>query len=185
VNSTFGVTWQALPRARATAAAIFAAGGIEIHWRLCGTGRRRADRAGDPCPDPLGAAEVSARLIRSDRDEGEEGSLGFSLVDTAREFGSLATVFPDRVRAIALRAGVPFSAVLGRALAHEIGHLLLGTTAHGAGGVMRPRWNLAVLRGHTPDDWVFSADERFRIAQSLRKRSAGGAVSSLAAVIVP
>ena len=186
VYDVFGVSARDLGRAQATATAIFAAAGVEIHWRVCATARQRHATGSDPCAAPLGAVEVSMRLIRSRRDAEETESLGFSLIDTARGAGSLATIFPDRVRAIALRAGVPYSAVLGRALAHEIGHLWLGTTNHSPHGLMRPRWSPTVLRARAAEDWAFSADEVVRIGRSLtRARAAGMPASSLAALLLP
>ncbi len=56
------------------------------------------------------------------------GSLGFSFVDIGRKAGTLATVFADRVQALAAIAGVDDGELLGRVIAHEIAHLLIGTS---------------------------------------------------------
>src|SRR5439155_10444253 len=51
--------------------------------------------------------------------------------------------------------------LLGRVVAHEVGHLLLGTTAHSATGLMRARWNDEEARRDHPMDWLLSwADAR-------------------------
>lgn len=185
VYNGFGVSPRDLAGAQAAAAAIFAAGGIDVQWRICGTARPHGDSRNDPCTGSPGAAEVSARLLRSRRDDEADASLGVSLIDTDRDFGVLATVFPDRVQALARRSAVPYSVVLGRAIAHEIGHLLLGTTAHSPQGVMRPRWSPAVLRAHAAEDWAFSPDEVVRIVRSLRTRAEVLPVSSLAGLSLP
>jgi hypothetical protein len=45
-------------------------------------------------------------------------------------------------------------------MAHEIGHLLLGTNSHSESGLMRELWALKdLMRGH-PDDWLFSRKQR-------------------------
>lgn len=51
--------------------------------------------------------------------------------------GRLAYVFMNRVSAIAIGHDVPRSIVLGTAIAHELGHLLL-PKAHSAAGIMKP-----------------------------------------------
>lgn len=185
IYNQFGVSARDLAKAQASAAALFAASGIQIEWRVCTTARRQRGLGNDPCAAPLGAVEISARMLWGGPDDAQTGSLGYSLIDTASGVGSLATVFPDRIRTLAMRAAVPYTAVLGRALAHEIGHLLLGTTAHSSQGLMRPRWNPAILRARAAADWSFSDEEVASIARSLQTRSSGLPASSLAALIVP
>jgi hypothetical protein len=53
-------------------------------------------------------------------------------------FGVVANVYADRIRTLA--TGKEFEAILGRVLAHELGHLLLGRNAHSPAGLMRARW---------------------------------------------
>jgi len=67
----------------------------------------------------------------------------------------MATVFADRVRDIARAAGIDQRVLLGLAIAHEIGHLLLSTNTHAATGLMRARWSQADLRRTKPSDWRF------------------------------
>ena len=46
--------------------------------------------------------------------------------------------------------------LLGRAIAHELGHLLLGTPQHGRFGVMRAIWSSQMVRNSRPAEWRFS-----------------------------
>ena len=59
-------------------------------------------------------------------------------------------------------AAVPAAAdpvrLLGRAMAHEIAHLILGHTGHSSTGLMRARWEVADVRQERPGDWT--VDER-------------------------
>ena len=66
----------------------------------------------------------------------------------------------SRARTSRTRADV----LLGRALAHEIGHLLLGTTPHASTGLMRALWSTATLKRDNADDWLFTPAD----AQSTR-----------------
>ena len=63
-----------------------------------------------------------------------------------------ATVFYDRIERFKDSSEIDLATVLGHAIAHEIGHVLLGTTAHSPAGIMKARWSqadfqVAALRG--------------------------------------
>jgi hypothetical protein len=67
------------------------------------------------------------------------GALGFAL-PFARS-GPHVEIFYDRIAATGREWNVAASVVLGYALAHEIGHVLLRSSAHSFVGLMQPRWN--------------------------------------------
>ena len=96
--------------------------------------------------------------------------MGNSLVTVVGE-ATFATVFIDRVRAVARGAGVSERQLLGRAIAHEIGHLLLNTNTHAATGLMRATWSVAELRRHRDDDWQFDAEEAEMIRAAVVRRT--------------
>jgi hypothetical protein len=98
------------------------------------------------------------------------GSLGFSFVDVRRGAGTLATIFADRVHALSSQAGADSGQLLGRAIAHEIGHLLLGTTHHANRGLMRGVWTTIDLRNNQPWDWSLSRDDAARMRRGLAAR---------------
>jgi hypothetical protein len=56
--------------------------------------------------------------------------------------------------------------LLGRAIAHEIGHLLLGSAEHPRLGLMRALWSHDELRGRKPAHWGFSAREAAQMRQT-------------------
>jgi hypothetical protein len=68
---------------------------------------------------------------------------------------------------MAERTGVDAHALLGRAIAHELGHLLMATSAHGPNGLMRPVWSQSEIRSRQIDDWIF----RPREIAAIRARS--------------
>lgn len=55
----------------------------------------------------------------------------------AGNHGRLVYVFDDRIVALSARSGILYSALLGRVLAHEIGHVLLPFKNHSLTGLMR------------------------------------------------
>ena len=74
---------------------------------------------------------------------------------------------------VASQADASPSLVLGRAIAHELGHLLIGTPRHSSRGLMRALWSQEELRGDRAADWRFSADE-----SALMKRTLAKAISA-------
>jgi hypothetical protein len=68
--------------------------------------------------------------------------------------GYFAYVFYDRVQELAQRQGLGH-ALLADVMAHEIGHLLLGSTSHSTSGVMCGRWNYEELRNVAEGTMLF------------------------------
>jgi len=149
------------------AATILAAAGIGTSWLPCG------DVASDPtatvCDTPLDPSELSVRLVRLPGTTSARGELqlGYSLVDTAAGAGTLATIYADRVAWLAGEAGADAPTLVGFAIAHEIGHLLLGTNAHSGTGLMRAVWSRAELRRNDAGDWLFGRSEAARMRSSV------------------
>ena len=123
------------------AAEIFARADVEIDWVRCPA----------RCGRPPGAQQLILRLTRSPR---TAVGLASSMIDPTLRAGRLATVFVDRVDSLARRAGIDQATVLSRAIAHEIGHLLLGSAEHTESGLMRGMWTTESLR-HA-EEWHFT-----------------------------
>jgi hypothetical protein len=81
---------------------------------------------------------------------------------------TVATVYAAAVAERARRSGGDLAMLVGRVSAHEIGHLLLGTNAHAAHGLMKPSWDLQRIdRG----DWAFTAEDAATIRRRLRPQA--------------
>jgi hypothetical protein len=85
------------------------------------------------------------------------GALGYAL-PLARQ-GAHATIFYDRVEklSLGLRVGSDVGSLLGAAIAHEIGHVLLGSTEHAAQGLMKARWGTAEFQQLACKDLRFAS----------------------------
>jgi hypothetical protein len=142
-QSAFGIASQTL-----------GAASVGIRWEHC----ERADRV---CRLPLEAGEFVIRIVRSPAPGWARTSLplGEAFVDTEARSGVLATIYADRVALLAAAAGIDAATLLGRAIAHEMGHLLLASNGHSAQGLMRPLWSLNDLRRGRGADWVFTTEE--------------------------
>lgn len=66
-------------------------------------------------------------------------ALAFSL--PCARFGVLVTIYADRVAKLSEAGGPAFARVLGYAIAHELGHVLLQSDAHTAAGLMKGIWS--------------------------------------------
>jgi len=67
-------------------------------------------------------------------------SLGFTLLYNTGE-SVMASVFYDRISKLSSGPRAATPVLLGRVMAHEIGHLLLGAKAHSPSGIMRAHWS--------------------------------------------
>jgi len=125
---------------------------LDVTWLPCSAS------SGGRCTLPLGRGELLVRLVRSPQETGrEDESLGTALIDPASGTGVLATVYVDRVERLARGSNGDLGTLLGRAMAHEIGHLLMGRTAHAGAGLMRPRWTRAEVARNARPDWSLAA----------------------------
>jgi len=159
------------------AAGILAHAGLSVDWRDCSPdadrercrqGRRADDRT----------VRVVSELVPSSRPAGsgvtavatDDGvHLGFAALDFTTQRGVLATVYHNRVDALAARLRLNYAALLGRAIAHEVGHLLLGRAQHGASGLMRAVWTDDELARNHALDWVVAPADGQRMRRATVK----------------
>ena len=144
-----GTNRQALDQARKA----LDAASIDVIWRMC--------PASPSCNAPLAPGELAIRIVRSPLPERPTGnvSLGDATMDRPSGVGVLATIYFDHVMWLAHEAGSDSRVLLGRAIAHELGHLLLATTTHGPVGLMRAHWSQEEVRRGQPRDWSFAPTE--------------------------
>ena len=152
-----GVAISELAAALRTTHEILRRADLGVDWVQC-----RARRDGPVpavCDQPLSSGDVVVRLIEgSDKESGERRALGYSLFD-ADGVSGFATVYVDRVDWLAKRAQYPRAPVLGRAIAHENGHLMLRSNDHTESGLMREVWTAEQVVRNRREDWTFSADQ--------------------------
>ena len=151
------------------AAGVLAAAGIDVEWLPCA-----GEIVSPACNEPLATTELSVRLVRlaASLSADRQLELGYALVDTHAHDGKLATVYVDRVEWLAGEAGADSAPLTGLAVAHEIGHLLLGTNAHARAGLMRAVWSRTEIEHATADDWLFSRRQASQMRTSLAHRKA-------------
>jgi len=129
------VAAQVLTQAVQEATRIFRKIGVDTVWIEC-----RSSEAG-PKPEwepAAGATHLSLRIVAW------SSKLGDAVFGTAflspEGGGTYCDVFYHSVEKLHRDWHVGLSRVLGHTMAHEVGHLLLGTNAHSHLGIMRPNW---------------------------------------------
>ena len=138
-----------------------ATGGVDLRWKDC-------DSA-DVCVMAPAAGELVIRLVRSPGQiVATRLVLGEAFIDMRVRTGVLATVFVDRVDSIAALSETDAALLLGRTIAHELGHLLLGTNAHSVRGLMRAQWTPSDVRRHASADWELTTEDATAIRRRLQ-----------------
>ena len=160
------VSTDHLAAARLEAARIFERAGISLEWIEC---RVPGRIEGAACTEPmLPGRDLMLRLVDRGPARGERVvALGESMLDREQRSGVLMTIDVFPVRAVAEQAFTAVQTLLGRAIAHEIGHLLLGSGSHPRSGLMRAFWSRDELRGIKPANWGFSAREAAHMRQAV------------------
>jgi hypothetical protein len=148
---------SSLSQARRAATIIYADIGIRIAWRPT-TFR----------PDGCTKAPLHGRIVVAF----ESGARGYNdaVLGYSKPFagtGPCVILLIDRLRDAVETNPTSNGFLLGHVLAHEIGHVLEGSSRHSERGVMKVRWSLHEtenMRGHL----VFAPEDAERIREALR-----------------
>lgn len=97
------------------------------------------------------------------------GALGFAL--PFAETGAHVEIFYDRIAATARAWNVTPYVVLGFAMAHESGHVLLRSSDHWRGGLMQATWNRATWRLASEGLLAFFPEQKSRMRQRVLRFS--------------
>jgi hypothetical protein len=166
-----GVSAGDLAAAVLEATAILQAADVRVTWHDCSSGAVERGGAPTSCSKPVVASELVVRLVAAHAPLGRGFvCMGSSLVNVESGEPSFATVYVDVVQATARGAGIDMRLLLGRAMAHEVGHLLLNTSRHADAGLMRARWSRRELQHHAAADWRFQREEAETMRAKLVRR---------------
>jgi len=166
-----GIPTHDLARAWDEVQAIFDEAGIAVEWKTCPV-TSDGPAVSRPCSEMLQPNEFVLRLVASSSAPvNRRVSLGYTLIDLQSESGPLLmTVFRDLVGTLARDAGANHPSMLGRAIAHELGHLLLGNVMHSDGGLMRPFWSRSEIAHNSRPDWLIRPGQARQMRNRLASR---------------
>ncbi len=169
-----GVELSVWSQAQGRATEIMGRSGISLIWLDCGS---PASRAPDPnCSSISYPAHLSVRVVPKVSPV-KAHIFGQTFQDTAGE-GNYVLVYYASIKAFRAATTIPTGELLGCVIAHELGHLLLGTASHSQAGLMSAVWQDPELQQAVRGNLFFTGGEgermRFRFAAAtarLRKLS--------------
>jgi hypothetical protein len=157
-----------LEKAERQAASLFASTGDRIVWLDYPDKKRLVHSSSAPSTADLFVRILFASKLKRVRRISAVEIMGESILTSGNEWpvhGRIANLFFDRVKHVSTLWGLSSGEVLGDAIAHELGHLLLGI-GHSGRGIMKADW--------TSRDLVLAArgELKFRPSQVAALQSA-------------
>jgi hypothetical protein len=165
---------RTLGLAESEAGRIIGTTGVAATWLDCLAPRDQlqpvSQQAGRDCSGPVSGATVVLRILpRSTPANTAFRDTMFGYADGS----ALASVFYGRIERFARDLdtdATEIPVILGHAMAHEIGHLLLGSASHSKTGIMCGQWDRNYLRRALTGRLVFSPEQVERIQAEVLKR---------------
>jgi hypothetical protein len=161
-----GVEARPLTDAVRVAKSVLGQAGLQTHWRDC----TAVDGPG-ACADEAASRAVVLKLFGRGQTRvlaPSPDALGVALLPKREGERLVAIVFVEEATAQGRRSSVPLHVVLAHTMAHELGHLLLGTAEHAATGLMQARWSSRDLAHAARGQLRFSEQESSRLRAAVR-----------------
>jgi hypothetical protein len=188
VYNDAGVPATVLVQAEQEAAKIFDRAGLRVIWKECSTTQVGPDalvRAGErsslleqagsawsglktsACASFEWPTHLALRVVsRSRLATGEVFGAAFLSADSQ---GCYSDVFYDRVMELHANWKATLADTLGSVMAHELGHLLLGSNSHSVMGIMRARWQSEELRRLSRGALLFTTEQADRMNERVNR----------------
>jgi hypothetical protein len=154
--------------AEVEAAYVMSRAGLRTEWVDC-SGSSPQSGLDERCQPLLDSMTLCVRIVSDSSAAAPDDVLGFASLQPLEQ-GVYATVFYSRVAAASAEFGVDAYQVLGCAMAHEIGHLLLGSQSHTATGLMRAQWSREDFRNAAQRSLRFSRRQGVQLQAQVEAR---------------
>jgi hypothetical protein len=168
VTSSAPLPSQMIENAEQEASRLFRDPGIRVAWLNC-----RSDDVEDiyqrQCRQVSFPSHLHLSILPSSK--GLPSSfVGIAFLET-RGQGCYADLFGDALERLRDETNISGAIILGHAMAHELGHLLLGANSHTSAGLMRAHWDRDDLAAAAHGGLRFSHEQLSRILKCLRDES--------------
>ena len=151
-----------LSSAQDRAAKILRRAGVDLIWQSCGDPDTRTSQS---CPQTSASGHFALRIVlRSQNLKSEIFGVAFLGKDG---YGTQADVFFDEVAKLNANSSVSLPDLLGSVIAHELGHLILGTSSHASSGIMRRRWESVEVSSMRMGSLVFDPEQAEQMRNKL------------------
>jgi len=173
VCNSAAIDERTLVEAEKVASRVFDRAGVTLSWHACGgAGQPVSDLACASADDPrIIIVRLVKRILNGSRLT-DDCTLGYAA-------GQMATVSYGRAQEISNAEIENVECLLGYALAHELGHVLMPGRPHTADGIMRADWDIVDLSRISQGSLSFRADEKALIRAEAKRRGGAGAVASI------
>ncbi len=181
------VAADVLARAEGEAGRIYQRAGIETEWQDCPLSPAEAERY-PACQSLPGPTRFALRLMprpMAERRKEDPMVFGFALFPEDGGFGTVVNVYSDRAAELAKGRESAHAVILGHLMAHELGHLLLGTGSHSQTGLMHVPWHKKELELIAQGSMMFMPWQAEQIRSQVRERSAAGRTAQIATSAAP
>jgi len=153
-----------LQKAEKVASRVYARSGVSVEWLNCGRPKESSEEQA-ACSEANSPSHLHVR-IRPKSWNLRESTLGISYLDEDG-VGCEADVFYAGVALLVGTERTNPDLILGLVMAHELGHLLLGTNSHAATGLMRALWNTEDFAAARMGRLVFTEEQSDRLRARL------------------
>jgi hypothetical protein len=132
-----------LQRAQQRARSIFARANFDVVWVNCL--HPGAEEDAQACHRIDLPEHLALRIISDATSSTSDAVFGIAFL-SPEGVGKSSDVFWKRAEDLHATSNLDLGSILGSVMAHEMGHLLLGSNAHAVSGIMRARWEGEELR---------------------------------------
>jgi hypothetical protein len=170
VFNSASVPSAVMVQAQERAGRILAQAGIRVEWLNCGTGGPVVPdqfEVPSPCSSITYPSHLSVRIALTGSSR-KEDVFGEAFANVHGEGTHLYVYYAHIVGCNASKV-LAEGELLGYVIAHEVGHLLLGTNSHGRGGIMQCRWEQAQLRNAAKGYLQFTPRQAFAMRECLSR----------------
>jgi hypothetical protein len=155
-----------LSKAEREAGRILSKAGLQLVWLKCPVEPSAAGSQG-LCQKTPEATDLRLRVLAAPiKNKVQDTVFGFAVNPT------LASVYYDHAARLAKSDDAEFEAptLLGCVIAHELGHLLLGTNSHSGKGIMQGRWGSNQFRQLMTGSLIFTTAQAQLMRAEARAR---------------
>jgi hypothetical protein len=180
VHNDAGIPLAVMVQAESEASRLFRQSGLELRWLNCSPPQLFKQNPSE-CATADFPRHLQLRIARHALNL-NEFAMGISYL-SADGTGCYADLFYDRASLVHEISHIDMAILLGHGIAHELGHLLLGTNSHAPVGLMRARWQPTDLASASQGRLLFSSLESQEMRNKLsawlaqERKGASGAVS--------
>jgi len=165
VDNNAGIAAKKLRFAESEAARIYAMAGIYLEWHECPV-TARAQSADSVCAAPLTPSVLRLRIV----DSAKLMRIRSSSEASGYTIGDLVLVQLEYLQKLPTLSEYFRDLMLGRVIAHEIGHALLGG-GHSSQGIMQARWGTEQLKLRALSEMVFTLDQEKALQLAVKMRN--------------